>query len=114
MPRSARASAGGFCYHIINRGNARSEVFHKQEDLNAFLRIIGEAGIRVPMRIIAYCLMPNHFHFVLWPRADGDLSRWMHWVLTTHVRRYLRHYGHSGHVWQGRFKTTATMLKSAP
>jgi putative transposase len=48
--------------------------------------------------------MPNHFHLVLWPRADGELSRWMHWLLTTHVRRCLRHHGHSGHVWQGRFK----------
>ncbi len=104
MPRPARASAGGLCYHIINRGNARAEVFHKPEDFDAFVRIMGEAGFRVPMRIIAHCLMPNHFHLVLWPRADGDLSRWMHWVLTTHVRRYLRHYHHSGHVWQGRFK----------
>ncbi len=104
MPRSARASAGGYCYHVINRGNARAEVFHKQEDLAAFLRIMGEAGLRVPMRVVAYCLMPNHFHLVLWPRTDGDLSRWMHWLLTTHVRRYLGHYGHSGHVWQGRFK----------
>jgi putative transposase len=104
MPRSARASAGGYRYHVINRGNARARVFHKDEDLAAFLRVMGEAGIRVPMRVVAYCLMPNHFHLVLRPRGDGDLSRWMHWLLTTHVRRYLRHYGHSGHVWQGRFK----------
>jgi putative transposase len=48
--------------------------------------------------------MPNHFHLVLWPRGDGDLSRWMQWLLTSHVRRYHRHYGGSGHVWQGRFK----------
>jgi len=89
---------------VINRGNARAEVFHKQEDLAAFLRIMSEAGLRVPMRVVAYCLMPNHFHLVLWPRTDGDLSRWMHLLLTTHVRRYLGHYGHSGHVWQGRFK----------
>jgi putative transposase len=79
-------------------------VFHKQEDLAAFLRIMGEAGLRVPMRVVAYCLMPCHFHLVLWPRTDGDLSRWMHRLLTTHVRRYLGHYGHSGQVWQGRFK----------
>jgi len=104
MPRSARASAGGYCYHVINRGNARAEVFHKDEDLEAFVRIMGEAGLRVPMRVVAYCLLRNHFHLVLWPRADADLSRWMHWLLTTHVRRYLRHYRHSGHVWQGRFK----------
>ena len=54
---------------------------------------------------LAYCLlMPNHFHLALWPREDGDLSRWMPWLMTTHVRRYLRHYRSSGHVWQGRFK----------
>ena len=44
--------------------------------------------------------MSNHFHLVLWPREDGDLSRFMQWLLTTHVRRYHRHYHGSGHVWQ--------------
>ena len=48
--------------------------------------------------------MPNHFHLVLWPRKDGELGEWMHWLLTTHVRRYHRHYHASGHVWQGRFR----------
>src|SRR5262245_1398213 len=56
------------------------------------------------MRILAYCLMPNHFHFVLWPHHDGDLRVWMQWLLTAHVRRSHKHYGGSGHVWQGRFK----------
>jgi putative transposase len=56
------------------------------------------------MRVLAYCLLPNHFHLVLWPHRDGDLSRWMQWVQTTHVRRYHEHYHTSGHVWQGRFK----------
>jgi putative transposase len=52
--------------------------------------------------------MPNHFHLVLRPDGDGDLSRWMHWLLTTHVRRYPKYYGHTGHVWQGRFKDFPT------
>jgi len=104
MPRTARASAGGYCYHVLNRGNARAVVFHKPEDYATFLDLIGEATIRIPMRILAYCLMSNHFHLVVWPHGDGDLSRWMHWLLTAHVRRYLRHYRSSGHVWQGRFK----------
>lgn len=104
MPRTARASAGGYCDHVLNRGNARSEVFHEPADYAAFTATMAEADLRVPMRRIAHGLMPNHFHLVLWPRADGDLSRWMHWLLTTHVRRYLKRYGHSGHVWQGRFK----------
>jgi len=56
------------------------------------------------MRILGWCVMPNHFHLVLRPEADGDLSRWMQWLMTSHVRRYHSHYHGAGHVWQGRFK----------
>ena len=56
------------------------------------------------MRLIAYCLMPNHFHLALWPHEDDDLSHWMQWLMTTHVHRYLAHYHGAGHVWQGRFR----------
>lgn len=104
MPRTARASVGGMCYHVLNRGNARQAVFHKPADYAAFLQLLVDAGERLPMRLLGYCLMPNHFHLVLWPHEDGDLSRWMQWLLTAHVRRYHRHYQSSGHVWQGRFK----------
>ena len=95
---------GGVCYHVLNRGNGRAEVFHKKDDYIAFLDLMAEAGERLPMRLLAWCLIPNHFHLVLWPHRDGDLSRWMQWLLTSHVRRYHRHYHGSGHVWQGRFK----------
>ena len=105
MPRTSRAPAGGYCYHVLNRGNAHAKVFHKDQDFQAFLDMIAEASLRQPMRILAYCLMPNHFHLVLWPRHDGDISRWVHWLLTTYVRRYQKHYHSSGHIWQGRFKS---------
>lgn len=105
MPRPHRSLPGGYCYHVLNRGNARQRVFHKDEDFAAFVTLFDEAQERsCPMRILAYCLMPNHFHLVLWPRGDGDVSRWMQWIQTTHVRRYHEHYHASGHVWQGRFK----------
>lgn len=104
VPRTSRASVGRYCYHAINRGNERPEVFHKAKDYQAFLDLIGEACERLPLRVTGFCLMPNHFHLVLWPHGDGDLSRWMQWLMTSHVRRYHRHYGTSGHVWQGRFK----------
>ena len=104
MPRTARASVGGVCYHVLNRGNGRAKVFRKEGDFAAFLDLIAEANERLPLRLLGYVLMPNHFHLVLWPHGDGDLSRWMQWLLTSHVRRYHRHYGGSGHVWQGRFK----------
>jgi putative transposase len=104
MPRTARASPGGYCYHVMNRGNGRAQVFHKPEDFGAFARLLGEASERLPMRLVGWCLIPNHFHLVVWPRRAGDLSTWMQWLLTAHVRRYHRHYHSSGHVWQGRFK----------
>ncbi len=104
MARTARASVGGMCYHVLNRGNGRAEVFHKDADYAAFLDLVAEANERLPLRVLGYVLMPNHFHLVLWPRGDGDLSRWMQWLMTSHVRRYHRHYHSSGHVWQGRFK----------
>ena len=104
MPRTARASVGQYCYHVINRGNGRAHVFHAEGDFHAFIGLLGDACRRLPMRVLAYCLMPNHFHLALWPYGDGDLSRWMQWLLTAHVRRYHRWYESSGHVWQGRFK----------
>jgi putative transposase len=104
MPRTARASVGGYCYHVINRGNARSVVFHADGDYQAFMDLLSQASQRIPMRVLAYCLMPNHFHLALWPSHDGELSRWMQWLLTAHVRRYHRWHDSSGHVWQGRFK----------
>ena len=85
MPRTSRAPPGGCCYHVLNRGNAHAEVFHKEADFQAFLEILAEASLRHPMRLLAYCLIPNHFHLALWPTQDGDLSRCMHWLLTTHA-----------------------------
>jgi len=105
MPRSARAAVGGICYHVLNRGNARREIFLKDGDYQAFLKALGHACVQVPMRVLAYCLMPNHFHIVVWPKADGDLSRWLQWLLNAHVRRYHQHYHSSGHIWQGRSKS---------
>ncbi|QEG35326.1 REP-associated tyrosine transposase [Bythopirellula goksoeyrii] len=104
MPRTARASCGGYLYHVLNRGNGRQEVFHKTGDYSSFVDLMVAANERLPMRLVGYCLMPNHFHLLLWPLEDGDLSRWMQWLMTSHVRRYHRHYPGSGHVWQGRFK----------
>jgi putative transposase len=105
MSRAKRYTPGGYCYHVLSRGNGRQEVFHKPADYEAFLRLFAAAQEIVPMRILAYALLPNHFHLVLWPRGNGDLSRWMQWLLTTHVRRYHEHYHTTGHVWQGRFKS---------
>ena len=105
MPRGARDALGGYCYHVLNRGNGRRTVFRKDGDFAAFRKLLREAGERVDVRLLAYCLMPNHFHLALWPRRDGDLSAYMMWLTTAHVRRYHQHYHSSGHVWQGRYRS---------
>jgi REP-associated tyrosine transposase len=105
VPRLPRSFQSGLVYHIINRGNGQAEVFHKPQDYEAFLDLIVAAKQRTPVRLFAFCLMPNHFHLVVEPEASVDLSRFMQWLMTSHVRRYHRHYEGSGHVWQGRFKS---------
>jgi putative transposase len=104
MPRTARASVGGTWYHVLNRGNRREAVFHKPADYDAFIKTMADANARLPVDILGYCVMPNHFHLVIRPHGGRDLGRWMQWLLTAHVRRYHEHYGTTGHVWQGRFK----------
>ena len=96
--------AAGVCYHVINRGNARCVVFHDDADFQTFIGLSARACRVVDMDVLAYCLMPNHIHFVLRPRTDDGLSRWMHWITTTYIHRYRRRHGGSGHLWQGRFK----------
>ena len=114
MPRTPRASAGGLCYHVLNRGNARAEVFHDARDYAEFVQLLYEETETRKVRLLAYCLLPDHFHLVLWPRKDGDLSHWMQWLSTSHVRRYHRLHQTSGHIWEGRFRAFPDPARRAP
>ena len=108
MGRPRRVDRGGYAYHALNRGNGRAVIFHKDGDYEAFERILAESLAHVPgMRLLAYCLMPNHWHLVLWPRRDGELSDFMHWLTLTHTQRWHAHYRDvgGGHLYQGRFKS---------
>lgn len=107
MGRPLRVAEGGLIYHALNRANARLTIFADDGDYAAFERVLAEAVERHAMRLLAYCVMPNHFHLVLWPRADGDLSRFMRWLTLTHTQRWHAHRrsAGSGHLYQGRFKS---------
>jgi putative transposase len=107
MGRALRVTAGGYAYHVPNRANARMTIFDKSKDYEAFEQILADAVRRVKMRLLAYCVMPNHWHLVVWPREDGDLSTFMGWLTLTHTQRWhaYRHSVGSGHVYQGRFKS---------
>jgi putative transposase len=94
----------GHCYHVLNRANHGARIFHDATDYRAFLKLMANANERLNLPILAACLMPNHFHLVVRPRADKDVGRWLQWLCTTHARHHHSRYSTSGRLWQGRFK----------
>ena len=107
MGRPLRAADGGLIYHVLNRGNARRAIFAKDGDYEAFERILEEAIERYRTDVLAWCLLPNHWHLVVKPHQDGELSRFVGWLTLTHTQRWHAHCHNtgSGHLYQGRFKS---------
>jgi len=107
MGRVPRIDIGGEIYHIINRANARLQIFFKEEDYQLFETILEDGVEKHDMRVLAYCIMPNHFHLILQPRKDGDLQKFMQWLTLTHTQRW--HVQNktigSGSLYQGRYKS---------
>jgi putative transposase len=95
-------------YHVLNRANSRRRLFYTDKDYLAFLQVLLEAHRRFPgVQILALCVMPNHWHLVLSPGEDGELSRFMRWLTQTHTQRWRhakRTVGH-GALYQGRYKS---------
>ncbi len=93
--------------HVLNRANARLPIFERDDDYAAFERVLEEAVDRTGTRLLSYCLMPNHWHLVVWPHDDGELSRFAGWLTLTHTQRWHahRHSAGTGHLYQGRFKS---------
>ena len=98
---------GGVVSHGLTRANARFPICRARRDLEVFERLLVAAHEHVPMRMLDYCLMPNHWHLVLWPVGDGDLSLFMKWLTATHTQRWhdMRGTVGTGHLYQGRFKS---------
>jgi putative transposase len=95
-------------HHVFNRGSRKGALFTSADEYIAFERLLAEACELRPMRILAYCLMPNHWHLLLWPEQDSDVSRFLHWVTGTHALRWRRQTNTHGQgaVYQGRFGCT--------
>jgi putative transposase len=107
MARRPRSAPGGYVYHVLNRAVARLPLFEKATDYDAFERVLRLALHEHPTRLLGYCLMPNHWHLVLWPRHDGELTAFVRWLTHTHTMRWHTHYHTmgTGHLYQGRFKS---------
>src|SRR5947207_5725161 len=110
MARRLRVCDGGLIYHVLNRGAGKMRLFRDASDFLAFLKCVQDALKQDPIDICAYCLMPNHWHFVFWPKQDRLLSRFMQRLTTMHSRRWTEfHSLHGyGHIYQGRFTSFVT------
>ena len=107
MPRPPRVAPGGYVFHALNRANGRLTLFRAARDFQAFYDVLFQAMRYHPIRLLGWCLMGNHWHFVAWPRADGQLSRFFGYLSLTHAARWQvahRAVG-TGHVYQARFKS---------
>ncbi len=107
MPRTSRIAVGGEVYHVINRANGRLTIFNTKEDYQLFEKLLLETKELIDMRILAYTIMPNHWHLVLHPKKDGDLTSFMQRVSNSHTRKVhaLTKTNGSGHLYQGRYKS---------
>lgn len=109
MPRRARVAPGGVIYHVLNRANGRNILFESASAYRDFLRLVSECARTDRMRILAYCVMPNHWHLLVWPHEDGDLSSFVRRLSIRHAIRWHARNGTAGrgHVYQARFKSFA-------
>lgn len=107
MPRISRVAVGNTLYHVINRSNGKVRIFNTSADYKHFESLLQEGKELLDMRILAYCIMPNHWHLILYPKNDGDMGEFMRWVTTTHVRQrraQTKTIG-DGHLYQGTYKS---------
>lgn len=107
MPRRPRLAVGDLAYHVLNRRVGRLPLFEQPGDYAAFETILAEAAGRTRIRLAADCLMPTHWHLLLWPRHDEELSEVLRWITVTHTQRWHAHRktAGTGPVYQGRFKS---------
>jgi putative transposase len=107
MARAPRIDVGDYVYHVLNRANGKAQMFRSAEEYRDFEYLLNEIKETFDMRILAYVIMPNHWHLLLYPKQDGDVGRSLHWLTTSHVRRHHARKGTvgHGHLYQGTYKS---------
>ena len=105
MGRRLRQTLRAPYFHVINRSVRRVPLFIRPLDYRAFLDVLAAGLDRYDVRLIAYCLLSNHWHLIVEPAGTKTLTRFMHWVTVTHAVRWHRHHKTVGQgpVYQGRY-----------
>jgi len=107
MPRRPRSHLPTSYFHVMNRAIRKMPLFTRSRDYRAFLKLLGDGLGRHPVRLVAYCILSNHWHLIVGPADPTELSRLMHWVTTTHAMHWHRRRKTVGQgpVYQGRFRS---------
>jgi len=105
MARLARLVVPGLPHHITQRGNRRERVFFEDGDYRAYLALIATAARKSGTEIWAYCLMPNHVHFIMAPSAEDGLRQTFAEAHRRYTGRINARFKQTGHLWQGRFSS---------
>ncbi len=107
MATVPRIDVPEYVYHVYNRANAAGTLFESRADYEAFESIFLDALKEYPLNIYAYCIMPNHWHFVCAPLEPGGLGEYFRWISGTHAKRWHanRNNAGAGHIYQDRFKS---------
>jgi len=104
MPRQARLDAPGTLHHVMIRGIERADIFQDDKDRGQFLSRVGEIGKATGTRIVAWALMDNHVHLLLFSGSSG-LPRFMRRLLTGYAMWFNRRHQRAGHLFQNRYKS---------
>jgi REP element-mobilizing transposase RayT len=103
VPRKLRVEYPGAIYHVMNRGDRREPIFKDNVDHRRFLETLAEACGKTDWQVLAYCLMPNHFHLVV-ETPQANLVAGMKWFMGTYTSRFNRRHKLFGHLFSGRYK----------
>lgn len=104
MPRQARITIPNFPHHVLNCSNNKEIIFSDDEDFKFFLRQVKKYKEKFGIKIYHYCIMPNHYHFLLVPSSSESLAKFMHNLMLVYAQYVKRQYGKVGHIWQERYK----------
>jgi putative transposase len=107
MARQPRLDIADQIFHVINRSNARWNIFKTNQDFQGVLKSLVETLELIPIDIFAFCIMSNHWHFIAKPKAGGDMGRFFGKFTQKATQRWHIKHGTvgSGHLFQGRFKS---------
>jgi len=105
MARPNRLIGPDSAFHVISRGNNKQHVFLADLDKFAYYKFLLELKEEARLSIFHYCLMNNHIHLIVWLNAESDLPDFMKRLNLRYFAYYQKRYGHSGHLWQGRYRS---------